>query len=299
MARRRRPPLPFLLLLSARPAAASFPCYVHKSCQECGADPACGWCAGNSTASSGTCLPAREGVQIVSAGGRTCPAAQWKDKQCGGNPDVCGSYKSCIACAKNLHCGWCAGGGLQPPHCALGNPVGPSRGQCSYWQHGFCTDSDGDCKADLSCEVCARRRGCGYNRRRGACEVAAAARGSLITAHNYRVCSSGSFEADHKQHTDEGWATPALAGPVTNPYALDPGPPTAESLTQPVKPVAVVYKGSPPDPPVEMPRGCRYAGDPRGVDPRNVPVDCKLGFAVADRGPAPSRSMAPMEFGQV
>ena len=123
-------------------AVASFPCFVHKGCQECAADSACGWCARNATTSPGACLPAGEnGLQLQPrSGGRTCPIQQWRHKQCeGGGDDVCGGYDSCTACAKNLRCGWCAGGGLQLPHCALGNPLGPERGQCSYWQQGFCT----------------------------------------------------------------------------------------------------------------------------------------------------------------
>ena len=55
----------------------------------------------------------------------------------------------------------------------------------------------------------------------------------------------------------------------------------------------VCLKRKQPD--CEVPRGCRGAGDPRGVNPQNVPVDCKLGYAVADRDSAPN--MAPMEFG--
>lgn len=205
--------------------------------------------------------------------------------------DTCSSAKNCLACAKNLRCGWCAGGGLELPHCALGDAFGPAQGQCGFWQQGYCTDTDGECKSDLSCEVCVRRKGCGYNRRRGACEVAAAAAGTLDqVTHNYRVCSSGSFEAEQAKHTEKGWATPEKAGPVADPYALLPSMPHIPDQT---KPVATWFKAK--DPPVELPRGCRSADDGRGPTPRNPNIDCKLGYAVADRDTAPN--MAPLEFG--
>ena len=99
---------------SSRSAVAKFPCYVHKACDACGADPACGWCAGNLTSAAGTCLPASpNGLQLIPpAGGRTCPLPQWKYKQCDSMDDSCSSATNCLACSKNLRCGWCAGGGL-------------------------------------------------------------------------------------------------------------------------------------------------------------------------------------------
>ena len=91
----------------------------------------------------------------------------------------------------------------------------------------------------------------------------------------------GSFEADNKQHAKEGWATPELVGPVTDPYALNPGTPnTAET-----RPTAVWYSVKPPDPAVERSRGCRTPADGRGTDPGNVPVDCTLGVAEGDSAP--------------
>ena len=152
----------------------------------------------------------------------TCAPTHWRGKTCerpAANP--CSNHTSCVRCATNLNCGWCAGGGSELPSCRLGGAGGPSSGQCAFWQKGFCTDEDTKCVATLGCEACASRRGCGFNRRSGMCEAVAKAVGSDRLVQSYRACSSGSFEAQATRHAKAGWLHDG--GPtVADPYALQP-----------------------------------------------------------------------------
>ena len=232
-----------LLLLSAAaraaPLAPAYPCYAHNTCDACAADPACGWCAGDSVG-TGVCLAVAStkvigpwplepspspgpGVAVVGQPRwGTCAPTHWRGKTCerpAANP--CSNHTSCVRCATNLNCGWCAGGGSELPSCRLGGAGGPSSGQCAFWQKGFCTDEDTKCVATLGCEACASRRGCGFNRRSGMCEAVAKAAGSDRLVQSYRACSSGSFEAQATRHAKAGWLHDG--GPtVADPYALQP-----------------------------------------------------------------------------
>ena len=317
----------FAVATRAAPLAPAYPCYAHNTCDACAADPACGWCAGDSVG-TGVCLAVAStkvigpwplepspspgpGVAVVGQPRwGTCAPTHWRGKTCerpAANP--CSNHTSCVRCATNLNCGWCAGGGSELPSCRLGGAGGPSSGQCAFWQKGFCTDEDTKCVATLGCEACASRRGCGFNRRSGMCEAVAKAAGSDRLVQSYRACSSGSFEAQATRHAKAGWLHDG--GPtVADPYALQPTT-SVEGQRRARGEMVVDYTPSVRDgthalpmdaPPVERPGPTLYHPSTQtGATPVASPSPCPQEpetylLAPEPKEPAPPDELAPASW---
>ena len=163
-----------------------------------------------------------------SGASKACPAPPREPGQPRVRVDPCAAYTNCIACARHLDCGWCAGGTASLPSCRRGGPGGAAEGTCPFWQKGFCTEEDAECAPDLSCEECVGRHTCAYNKRRGLCETAAAERrgedyGAAPVVHSARACSTGSFEeAAHYAALDASPAPVEHPTGTVDPYALQP-----------------------------------------------------------------------------
>eukprot|EP00697_Spironema_sp_BW2_P004584 gnl/Spiro4/16226_TR8715_c0_g1_i1.p1 gnl/Spiro4/16226_TR8715_c0_g1~~gnl/Spiro4/16226_TR8715_c0_g1_i1.p1 ORF type:complete len:218 (-),score=48.29 gnl/Spiro4/16226_TR8715_c0_g1_i1:113-766(-) len=82
-------------------------------------------------------------------------------KKCSGmgcpvESDHCAVLSSCLQCVRNPECGWCP----EYNTCMAGTKTGPTNGNCTIFDYGFCAALP--CQKHTDCGACARDPYCGW-----------------------------------------------------------------------------------------------------------------------------------------